>query len=98
MAPYSGKTYGEEVADDFKGQIRGKVSLTTGVSPSGFGATLVETLAKFEPKLLILAGRDTFKVNATVEAVKKISAGSVQARALELDLGSREQIRKAAAR
>jgi short chain dehydrogenase len=94
---HSGKTYGEEVTDDFKGQIRGKVLLTTSVSPSGLGATLVETLAKFESKLLILAGRDTFKANATVEVVKKISSARLQARALELDLGSREQIRKAAA-
>ncbi|KAL9027541.1 MAG: hypothetical protein Q9196_003946 [Gyalolechia fulgens] len=96
MAPYNSKTTAEEVATDCSDIIRDKVILTTGVTPGGIGATFVETIARHSPKLLILAGRDINKCEETAKAIKSASPG-VSTRVLELDLGSLEQTRKAAA-
>lgn len=95
MAIYDLKTTAEEIFEACASQIRGKTILTTGVSPNGLGAAFVETLAKFQPKLLILAGRDAAKAALTAEAISTTSPG-IQTRVLELDLGSQVQIRKAA--
>ena len=96
MTPYGSKTTAEEVAEDCKDIIKGKVILTTGVSPGGLGATFVQVIAKHSPKLLILAGHNTSKCEETAKAIASTSPG-VSTRVLELDLGSLEQIRKAAA-
>lgn len=96
MAPqYDHETTAEEVAEANADRIRGKVVLTTGVSPGGLGAYFVETIAKHQPKLLILAGRDTKKVEAAAQAISA-AWPNVRTRVLELDLGSQTQIRKAA--
>ena len=96
MAPYGFKTTADEVADDCKNIIKDKIILTTGVTPGGLGATFVQTLAKYSPKLLILAGRDTKKCEETAKAIASTSPG-VPTRVLALDLGSLKQVRKAAA-
>lgn len=96
MAPYSSRTTAENVAADCGDIIRGKVILTTGVTPGGIGATFVEIVARHSPKLLILAGRNTGKCEETAKAIKSASRG-VSTRVLELDLGSLEQVRRAAA-
>ena len=93
---YDSKTTSEQAAEDSKGVIKDKVILTTGVTPGGIGATYVEVIAKYSPKLLILAGRDTAKCQETADGIAKI-APSVSTRVLELDLGSQEQVRRAAA-
>lgn len=89
-------TTAEEIASAFSSQIRGKTVLTTGVSPDGLGAYFVQTIAKHQPKLLILATRDISKANATAQAIAA-SAPGVQTRVLHLDLASQAQVRKAAA-
>ena len=97
MSPvYGDKVSSEEVADNNKDAIKGKVILTTGVTPGGIGATFMEVLAKYSPKLLILAGRDTKKCHDAAKAITAIDSG-VATRVLELDLSSQEQVRKAAA-
>lgn len=96
MAPYTFKRTAEEVAADCSDIIRGKAIITTGVTPSSIGATFVETIARHSPKLLILAGRNLGKCEETAKAIKSASPG-VSTRLLELDLGSLEQSRKAAA-
>jgi len=45
------------IFDEVKYDIRGKVILTTGVSPSSLGSAFVVTIAQASPALLILAGR-----------------------------------------
>ena len=89
------ETTAEDVAEAFALQIRGKTVLTTGVSPGGLGAYFVETIARYQPKLLILATRDISKARETAQAISSASPG-VETRLLELDLGSQAQIRKAA--
>lgn len=95
MTLYSFATTAEDIANDCRDRIRGKVVLTTGVSPGGLGAGFVERLAVYEPKLLILAGHDISKSERTAEAIKTV-APHVKTRVLELDLSSQKQIRKAA--
>lgn len=96
-APYKFETTAEEVVADFKTDISGKVILTTGVSPGGLGAHFVEHIAAAQPKLLILAGRNKSKVEATAQKIAEITNGSVETRSLELDLGSLAKVREAAA-
>lgn len=95
--PYNAKTTAEEVVQDLKSQIGGKVILTTGVTPGGLGAFFVERIAVTQPKLLILAGRTKSKVDATAQKIAEITNGSVQTRTLVLDLASLAKVREAAA-
>ncbi|KAJ5694691.1 hypothetical protein N7536_005103 [Penicillium majusculum] len=78
-------------------QIKGKIVLTTGVSPSGLGAAFVQVIAKWEPSVLILAGRNASKVQATAKGlVEEGSLSPSQVRTLELDLASLDAVRAAA--
>ncbi|KAF4826205.1 Short-chain dehydrogenase TIC 32 [Colletotrichum tropicale] len=85
-----------ELATLYAAQIKGKIILTTGVSPGGVGAAFVKALATVEPALLVLAGRNPGKVQQTAEAISEQSP-SVKVRTLDLDLASLEGVRKAAA-
>lgn len=82
-----------ELAILYESQIKGKVVLTTGVSPGGIGAAFVAGIARAQPTLLILAGRNIAKVQQTADAV---SATGVKVRMLELDLVSLAAVRSAA--
>ncbi|EIW78836.1 short-chain dehydrogenase [Coniophora puteana RWD-64-598 SS2] len=81
---------------DLSSSIAGKVVLVTGVSPGTLGAAFAEHIAKAHPKLIILAGRNIFKGQATADAIAKSSAG-VQTRTLHLNLESLSATRAAAA-
>jgi NAD(P)-dependent dehydrogenase (short-subunit alcohol dehydrogenase family) len=81
------------IAADNASSIAGKIVLTTGVTQGGLGATFVQEIAKYKPALLILAGRNVSKVQATAS---KLANTGVQVRILELDLASQAQIRRAA--
>jgi hypothetical protein len=94
--PYSKTICADDLVIEFASQIKEKVILTTGVSPGGLGAFFVEAVAKGSPKLLILAGRNTAKVQQTADKLKEI-APTVLTRVLELDLASFKSCRKAAA-
>ncbi|KAG7289176.1 hypothetical protein NEMBOFW57_005539 [Staphylotrichum longicolle] len=96
QAKYNAQTTGSELVQELADNIRGKVILTTGVSPGGLGAHFVEAVAAANPSLLILAGRNPTKVQQTADAVAKSHPG-VKTRILQLDLGSLAAVRKAAA-
>ncbi|KAL4929032.1 putative short-chain dehydrogenase [Aspergillus undulatus] len=96
MAPiYNETTTATELTSHFASEIKGKVILTTGPSPRSIGATFVETIARAEPSLIILAGRSTSKLQQTAEAIAKNNA-QVPVRLLRLDLGSLAAVREAA--
>lgn len=95
LSSYSSETTAEEVAEACAAQIRNKVILITGVSPSGLGAYFVEAIAKHHPKILILAGRDPAKSEQTAQTIAATSP-EVQTRILRLDLNSQAQVREAA--
>ena len=85
------------LADFYAPQIKGKVVLTTGVSRSGLGAVFVKVVAKSQPSVLILAGRNATKVQETAQDLVAENPGlSVKVRALELDLSSFATVRAAA--
>ncbi|KAI0384276.1 WW domain-containing oxidoreductase [Hypomontagnella monticulosa] len=94
-AAHDAKTTATELVGELASEIKGKVVLTTGVSPKGLGANFVEAIARAQPSLLILAARNPAKAKQTAEAVRAIDA-SIQTRVLELDVGSLAAARSAA--
>ncbi|KAF2685648.1 WW domain-containing oxidoreductase [Lentithecium fluviatile CBS 122367] len=95
--PYTRQDTASKIAADIASSIQGKVIITTGVSPNGLGAHFVETIAKYKPRLLILAGRSAAKLQATADKISSVPASKgVETRALLLDLASQKQIREAA--
>lgn len=91
------ETTADEITQRLSLNIKGKVILTTGVSPGSLGAAFVETLASTaQPKLLILAGRNKSKVEATAKAIDELGT-KVPTRILQLDLASLQNVRAAAA-
>ncbi|OHF01962.1 short-chain dehydrogenase/reductase family Oxidoreductase [Colletotrichum orchidophilum] len=96
MAPTRGRqTTGTELVAEYASHIAGKTILVTGVSPGGLGAAFAQAVAAGSPALLLLAGRNTAKVQQTADAITS-SHPSVAVRALELDLGSFKSVREAA--
>jgi len=96
--PYTAETTAEELVNDYADTIKGKVVLTTGVSPGSIGSTFVESIAKAQPSLLILAGRNLSKLRETADAITAADTNSsVQVRLLELELSSLASVRRAAA-
>lgn len=95
-SPYNAKTTASEVVKDLAAEIKGKVILTTGVSPDTLGAHFVTTVAQAEPSMLILAGRSPAKVQKTADAITSAHP-NVKVRILQLDLGSFSAVREAAA-
>lgn len=96
--PYNRQTaLASAIAADNASSIAGKIVLTTGVTQGGLGATFVETIAQYKPRLLILAGRSAEKVGATTQAIKShASSADVEVRFLPLDLSSQAAVRAAA--
>lgn len=92
---YNATTTAAELVADLTARIKGKVILTTGVSPGSLGATFAEAIAKAQPAVLILAGRNPAKVDETAKAITATHPG-VNVRTLTLDLGSLAKVREAA--
>ncbi|KAI1109204.1 WW domain-containing oxidoreductase [Nemania sp. NC0429] len=92
---HDAKTTASELVRELASAIKAKVVLTTGVSPKSLGATFVEAIAKAEPALLILAGRNPTKSSQTADAIKAVNP-NVKTRVLELDLSSLAAVRRAA--
>ncbi|KAK1979461.1 WW domain-containing oxidoreductase [Colletotrichum cereale] len=92
---YDAKATASGLVNDLASEIKGKVVLTTGVSPGGLGANFVEAIAKASPSLLILAARSPAKAEKTAEKIKAANP-DVKTKVLELDLGSLAAVRKAA--
>ncbi|KAF8891619.1 WW domain-containing oxidoreductase [Gymnopilus junonius] len=96
MPSYDTNTTSDELVKDYASLIKGKVVLTTGVSPGGLGAAFVLAIAKAQPALLILAGRDLSKVEKTAAEITS-SNPTVKTRNLRVDLESLQSVREAAA-
>ena len=69
--------------------------IITGVTQGSLGAEVALNLSRHSPGLIILAGRNLGKIQATESAIKHTSP-NVSTRLLELDLSSQKQVRKAA--
>lgn len=92
---YDTNTTADELVRDLADEIKGKVILTTGVTPGSLGAAFVESIAKAQPSLLVLAGRSAEKLQKTADKITA-SHPNVKTRALKLDLNSLAAVRQSA--
>lgn len=84
MSPvFDATTTASELVAHYAAQIKGKVILTTGVSPKGVGATFVLAITKAQPSLLILAARNPSKAEETARDIEAASP-SVNIKIVEL--------------
>jgi len=93
---YGSQTSASELVGDLADEIRGKTILITGASLGSIGGVFAETVARAQPALLILAGRNPEKLKGTVDGISKQETGA-NVRTLKLDLGSLAAVREAAA-
>ncbi|KAI1763151.1 NAD(P)-binding protein [Hypoxylon sp. FL1150] len=84
------------LAAHYSEAIRGKVILTTGVSPGGLGAAFVNATAQMRPAMLILVGLDSAETQQTADSVISQSLPDVKVRTLQIDLSSLAAVRAAA--
>ncbi|GIK03032.1 hypothetical protein Aspvir_007098 [Aspergillus viridinutans] len=96
MSPIDKNTPAQVLVHNYASHIKGKVILTTGVSPGSLGSYFVQSIAAAEPRCLILAGRNRSKIQQTADEIKA-SHPSVETRLVEIDLASFESVRQAAA-
>ncbi|KAF7165929.1 hypothetical protein CNMCM5623_009921 [Aspergillus felis] len=96
MAPIDKNTPAQVLVNNYANHIKGKVILTTGVSPGSLGSYFVQSIAAAEPRCLILAGRNRSKIQQTADEIKA-SHPNVETRLVEIDLVSLESVRQAAA-
>jgi NAD(P)-dependent dehydrogenase (short-subunit alcohol dehydrogenase family) len=94
-APYDANTTTTELVTDYKALIKNKIILTTGVTPGSLGGSFVQSLAKAEPACLILAGRNTAKLEQCVCDLQTANP-KLKTRTLQIDLGSLKSVRSAA--
>ena len=96
MSPvFDATTTASELVTHYAAQIKGKVILTTGVSPKGRGANFVLVIAKAQPSLLILAARNPSKAEQTARDIEAASPG-VKTKIVELHNDSLASARAAA--
>ncbi|KAL6865573.1 putative secondary metabolism biosynthetic enzyme [Amphichorda felina] len=95
-APYDTHTTTGELVADYDSLINGKVILITGVSQGSLGGFFVESIAKAKPSRLILAGRNADKLSQIEAAIIAAQPG-IKVSILQVDLGSLENVRNAAA-
>ena len=87
-----GKTYR---LVDREEQILMMIVLITGVSPRGLGAETARSISRYDPEMVILAGRSLERLKCTQENIKK-DGSTAATRLLELDLASQVGVRDAA--
>ena len=94
-ADFNNTTEGLAVAASFSSSIKDRTILITGVNIKGIGHSTAESFASQSPKLLILAGRSTEKLQECIDALKS-TYPNVEYRALQVDLSSQDSVRTAA--
>lgn len=87
---------GHDLAATYADNIKGKVVLVTGTSQGSLGEEYCLAIAKSEPKLLIVAGRNVEKLQFIISAIAKANP-KVATKSLNLDLESVAEVKKAAA-
>ena len=56
MSPHSASSTTNDLVNEYADIIKGKIILTTGVTPNSLGGTFIHETASKSPSLLILAG------------------------------------------
>lgn len=86
---------GHQLAATYADRIKDKIILVTGTSQGSLGEEYCLAIAKFQPKILILAGRSADKVKYMSDAISKIDS-KIATKFLELNLESLSAVKKAA--
>lgn len=94
--PYNANTTASELVTDYASVIQDKTILITGVSPGSLGAFYAHAVAKATPANLIIAGRNLTKLEQCAKDIA-LESPKVKIRTLQIDLGSFQNIREAAA-
>jgi len=94
MSTFNESSTAEQVAAEFQDQIKGKNVLITGVTLGGLGAEVARVIAKYA-SLVVLAGRNNEKTQATITALKA-EFPAANLRSLTIDLLSWDSVRAAA--
>ncbi|KAJ5542472.1 hypothetical protein N7535_004893 [Penicillium sp. DV-2018c] len=93
-APYNTNTTTTELVTDYASLVKGKVILSTGVTPGSLGGAFVQSIAKANPACLILAGRNLGKLDHCVADIKAENP-SLKVITVQVDLGSLASVRNA---
>jgi len=94
-APYNTNTTTTELVTDYTSLIKGKVILTTGVTPGSLGGTFVQSIARANPACLILAGRNLAKLHQCGRDLKAENP-NLKIITVQINLGSLTSVRNAA--
>ena len=87
----------DDVADRFHDEIKGKTVLITGCGLASLGQLLTWTIARHDPKLIIICGRSDVRLRLLANNVRHRNPG-LNIRHETFDLADLSQVRKAAER
>ncbi|CAG8396540.1 unnamed protein product [Penicillium salamii] len=92
---YNANTTMTELVTEYTNLIKGKVVLTTGVTPGSLGGSFVEAISKANPSCLILAGRSAAKLDQYGKLLETVNP-DLKIITVQIDLESLASVRKAA--
>ncbi|KAG0650757.1 Translocon at the inner envelope membrane of chloroplasts 32 [Hyphodiscus hymeniophilus] len=95
MPQFQWSSTGDEVVNAFPSSVHDKIILITGPSPGGVGAETALSLARGNPKHLLLAGRSHEKIKPVIDEINKINA-AIKVTFIQLNLDSQASVRRAA--
>ncbi|KAH8807624.1 hypothetical protein F5884DRAFT_344288 [Xylogone sp. PMI_703] len=95
MVQFKRESTGAEVVAAFPESVKDKTIVITGPSKGGIGAETAISLARGNPKHLILAGRSLDRISPVIEDIKRINS-DIEITYIEVDLGSLSSVRRAA--
>ncbi|KAF3926017.1 hypothetical protein ABW20_dc0108072 [Dactylellina cionopaga] len=93
-ADYGETTDASDVAQFLHDEITNKTIVVTGASPNTLGSEFVLTVCAHSPKLVVIATRDTKKLDSLAKDIAS-KYSNVIVKTLQLDLGSLESARNA---
>lgn len=99
-APYDTTTTATQLTQKYTPEIKDKIVLVVGPTRNSIGGEFAVRIAAAQPKLIILAGRNTTKLQQTADAITASDSSTankvVDTRILQVDLLSLASVRKAA--
>lgn len=95
MSALYNTTTATELVSNYASVIKGKTILATGVTPGTLGGFYVGSIASANPANLILAGRNSTKLEQCAQAINA-SNPEVKTRILQVDFSSLTSVRDAA--
>ncbi|PSR87318.1 putative short-chain dehydrogenase [Coniella lustricola] len=95
--PYDATTTATQLTEKYASEIKDKTVLVVGASLTSIGGEFALRIAKAQPKLIILAGRSTQKLQQAAAAISTANNAVTSTKILQIDLLSLSSVREAAA-